>query len=210
MITLASKWHQISSRGSAKRFYRIYPESIPPRLAPRSAQVRLRKTLDLCITGSRLSHLQRRKLSIAVSSDISMSNLVHPDTLSPRVPKLDLEFINASSPARSSLRLPPILQAQVLDRLHHMLPPGRTYPGQRHQNTSREVHFSHLLAQLILVIPSRFPRFAKATYLLHSHFLETYFHHTYTKPLLYTNLLNFLCNSSPLFQTPPHTNSLNF
>ena len=56
-----------------------------------------------------------------------MPNLVHPDTLSPRVPRLDLEFINALQPDPPS-RLPPILQAQVLDRLHHMLPPGRTVP----------------------------------------------------------------------------------
>lgn len=98
MITLSSKWHQISSRGSAKRVSWTYPDSIPPRLAPRAAQVRLRKTLDLCITGSRLSHLQRRKLSIAVSSDILMSNLVHPDTLSPRVPKLDLDSSTLSRP----------------------------------------------------------------------------------------------------------------
>ena len=75
-----------------------------------------------------------------------------------------------------------------------MLPPGRTYPGQKHQNTSREVHFSQLLAQLILVILSRFPRFCKSYVLITFSFprdvLPSYLHQAATD----MKLLQFLCN----------------
>lgn len=108
-------------------------------------------------------------------------------------------------------RLPPILEAEVLDRLHHMLPPGRTYPGQKHQNTSREVHFSQLLAQLILVILSRFPRFCKSYVLITFSFprdvLPSYLHQAATghetPPVSLQFHLHFC-------QTPPHTTPSNF
>lgn len=101
--------------------------------------------------------------------------------------------IHQRSPARSSLPAASNLTSSSTRSTpsYATSRQDRTYPVQKHQNTSREVHFIHLLTELILVIPSRFPRLAKATYILHSHFLETYFHHTYTKPLLYTNSSTF-------------------
>ena len=92
-----------------------------------------------------------------------------------------------------------------------MLPPGRTYPGQKHQNTSREVHFSQLLAQLILVILSRFPRFCKSYVLITFSFprdvLPSYLHQAATghetPPVSLQFHLHFC-------QTPPHTTPSNF
>lgn len=88
-LCLLLNWHQ---RFSKMLFYKL--SWIHSSCLPRAARVRARKILDLYIIASRLAHLQRQTLSIAVWSDILIPNLVYPDKLRPRVAKLDLEFIN--------------------------------------------------------------------------------------------------------------------